>query len=184
MNFLAHSILSPSDELIMLGNMSGDFVKGSKFEGLHPSVIEGVKIHREIDVFTDNHEIVKEAKDLVREEFRLYSGVVIDMFFDHFVARHLDDLKGHVNKVYTAADFNFDHLPEKFQPVLPYMKKFDWLGNYGHFDGLRKIMWQMRQRIGDKSPLDESVDLLIKNEARLQVLFDEFWREVSREFRF
>lgn len=182
MNFLAHSILSPSNELTMLGNLSGDFVKGSKFVGLHPDIIQGVKIHRNIDMFTDSHSLVKDAKDLVRSEFRLYSGVVIDMFFDHFLARHLTDLEGHVNKVYKSADINFNHLPDKFQPVLPYMKKHNWLGNYGYYEGLRKIMWQMRQRIGDKSPLDESVDLLIKNETELQYLFNEFWVQIKNEF--
>lgn len=184
MNFLAHSILSPPDDLIMLGNLTGDFVKGSKFEGLHPDIIKGVRIHREIDVFTDTHELVKEAKGLVRSEFRLFSGVVIDMFFDHFVARHTKELDNHVKRVYSIADLNYDDLPQKFQPVLPYMKQYNWLGNYGHFEGLRKIMWQMRQRIGDKSPLDESVDLLVKNEKELQVLFNEFWVEITQEFRF
>lgn len=182
MNFLAHSILSPKEPLIMLGNMSGDFVKGSKMEGMHPLVVEGVKIHRSIDTFTDNHVLVREAKTLVRDDFKLFSGVVIDMFFDHFVAKTQLDLTKHVNYVYDSADLHFENLPNGFKPVLPYMKKYNWLEAYGDYEGLRKIMWQMRQRIGDKSPLDEAVDLLIKQKEHLQPLFDEFWTEIQTEF--
>ena len=87
MNFLAHSILSPKDPLVMLGNLCGDFIKGSKFEGLNASIVEGVRLHRSIDSFTDSHQLFKEAKTIVRPHFKLFSGVVIDMFLDYFIAK-------------------------------------------------------------------------------------------------
>lgn len=183
MNFLAHSILSPKKPLVMLGNLCGDFVKGSKFIGIHPDVVKGVRIHRAIDSFTDSHSLVREAKLIVRPQFRLYSGVVIDMFFDYFLANKISDLKKHVNYVYGAANDNWLILPQQFKEVLPFMQKYNWLEAYAKYEGLRKIMWQMRKRIGDKSPLDTSVDLLISKEAVFKSLFDEFWKEIYKEFK-
>ncbi len=181
MNFLAHSILSPNEPLVMLGNLSGDFVKGTKFSHLHPKIEQGVRIHRKIDEFTDNHELVREAKKIVRSKFGLFSGIVIDMFWDHFVAQNHLDLNNHVDYVYDSAELNFEVLPDKFKPVFPIMKKYDWLSAYGDFEGLRMIMLQMRNRIGNKSPLDEAVDILIQEQKQLSGLFQLFWKDVLKE---
>ena len=184
MNFLAHSVLSPKNPLIMLGNLTGDFVKGSKFKGLHSDISKGAKLHRSIDMFTDSHQLVRSAKKIVRPDFNLFSGVVVDMIFDHFVAKKHADLKSHVDYVYKVANENFIFLPEGFKPVLVYMEKYNWLASYAQYEGLRKIMWQMRQRIGDKSPLDNAVDLLISHEMEFEKLFDAFWLDINKEFSF
>ena len=75
MNFLAHSILSPKSPLVMLGNLCGDLIKGNKFEGINLNIIEGVRLHRSIDSFTDSHQLIREAKSIVRPEFKLFSGI-------------------------------------------------------------------------------------------------------------
>ena len=189
MNFLAHSILSPQKPLVMLGNLAGDFVKGSKMIGLHQDVIVGVKMHRSIDTFTDSHLLVKEAKDMVRSEFRLFSGVVIDMFWDYFVANSMiengyDLLSSHIDYVYSSANTNFNNLPEAFKPVFPYMEKYNWLRAYSTKEGLESIMLQMRYRIENKSPLDEAVRILEMREQEFQPLFNQFWKEALKEFKF
>jgi len=187
MNFLAHSILSPQKPLIMLGNLAGDFVKGNKMIGLHQNIIVGVKLHRSIDTFTDSHPLVKEAKGIVRSEFRLFSGVVIDMFWDYFVANSMIEsgsnvLSNHINYVYNSANTNFNYLPEAFKPVFPYMEKHNWLGAYSTKEGLESIMLQMRYRIGNKSPLDQAVRILEMHEQEFQQLFNQFWKEALKEF--
>lgn len=184
MNFLAHSVLSPINPLIMLGNLAGDFVKGSKFKGLHKDICKGAKLHRSIDVFTDSHQLIRSAKKIVRPDFNLFSGIVIDMIFDYFVAKKHLDLVGHVNYVYKSANEHFIFLPQGFQQIFPYMEKYNWLESYGKYESLRMIMWQMRQRIKDKSPLDNAVDLLISNESEFESLFDVFWLDINKEFSF
>ena len=84
--------------------------------------------------------------------------------------------------MYGAANDNWLILPKQFKAVLPLMQKYNWLEAYAKYEGLRKIMWQMRKRIGDKSPLDTSVDLLISKEAVFKSLFEEFWKEIYKEF--
>tara|TARA_B100001741_G_C16347005_1_gene502260 strand:+ start:123 stop:677 length:555 start_codon:yes stop_codon:yes gene_type:complete len=184
MNFLAHSILSPKDPLVMLGNLCGDFIKGSKFEGLNASIVEGVRLHRSIDSFTDSHQLFKEAKTIVRPHFKLFSGVVIDMFLDYFIAKNHSSLKKHAQYVYDSAHVHSVNLPDSFNNVLFYMEKFNWLESYAEVEGLRRIMLQMRKRIGDKSPLEESVDILIQKEDEFNLLFTQIWRDAQRKFSF
>ncbi len=86
MNFLAHARLSFQDPDILLGNMISDFVKGKLKYDYPEAVQRGIHLHRLIDSFTDTHPVVQEAKELFRPAYRLYSGAIIDVVFDHFLA--------------------------------------------------------------------------------------------------
>lgn len=187
MNFLAHTYLSPKSPKIMLGNLSGDFIKGKISTDLNPDISKGAKLHRKIDLYTDSHQIVHDAKKIVRPEFGLYSGVVIDMFFDYFLAskwniQNPTAFINHTKEVYNQADLNHDILPEKFKPVLPYMKRFDWLKMYATIDGLQEILKQMTNRINGKIDLSKSTLTLTQNEPELAGLFNEFWKDISSNF--
>lgn len=168
----------------MLGNLCGDLVKGNKFEGLGSEIVNGVRLHRLIDSFTDSHQLIREAKAIVRPEFKLFSGVVIDMFFDHFVAKNHPSLKKHVNYVYASAIANSSNLPASFNKMLQYMAQYNWLQSYASAEGLRSIMFQMRRRIGNKSPLDEAVDVFLRRETEFNYLFEQIWEDAQKEFSF
>src|SRR5690606_38990711 len=86
MNFLSHLYLSGKSTEIIIGNFIGDFVKGAKMDDYPPEVTKGIKLHREIDFFTDNHPVVMKSKDKLRVKHGHYAGVVVDMFYDHFLA--------------------------------------------------------------------------------------------------
>ena len=184
MNFLAHSILSPKDPLIMLGNLCGDLVKGSKFEGINSNVVKGVRLHRTIDSFTDSHHLTREAKSIVRPEFKLFSGIVIDMFLDHFIAKNHSSLKMHVDYVYKSARANSSFLPSSFNKMLQFMEQYNWLETYASIEGLKNIMFQMRRRIGDKSPLDEAVNIMVCREEEFNYLFEQIWQDAQKQFLF
>lgn len=180
MNFLAHSVLSPKNDRILLGNFAGDFFKGTKFDHYHPEIAEGVKLHRKIDVFTDGHPNVKAAKAIVREELKLFSGIAIDMFWDYFLARIWQknaqvQFENHVRFVYQLSDQYLPETSSLFQSVFPIMKSNNWLMKYASYDGLNTIMLQMHQRIGERSTLKNSIKVLQNNESELEDLFVEFW---------
>lgn len=187
MNFLAHTYLSPKDDQIMLGNLCGDFVKGKSMNGIHPKIAEGAKIHREIDMYTDSHREFREAKRIISPKFNHFSGVIIDMFFDYFLAKKWLfqaplSLQKHISTVYQAGNLNLHILPERFQPVLLIMIKHDWLSSYSSHAGLEQILHQMTRRINQKSQLHESMSLLVENEVALEQIFNNFWKEISSEF--
>lgn len=187
MNFLAHTYLSPQNDIVMLGNLSGDFVKGRIMNGIHEDIINGVKLHREIDTFTDSHEKFKNAKRIISPYFHHYSGVLIDMFFDYFLAKKWNEqnplqLKAHIKGIYKMGIDNYLILPEKFQPVLPKMIKYDWLSMYSTHNDLKTILSQMTNRINNKAMLHEGVDLLMEHEVQLEDLFNEFWISITSVF--
>ena len=89
MNFLAHIYLSGDDPNIQLGNFIGDFVKGRNLvEQFGHEIAKGIELHRAIDEFTDKHPIVKLSKVRLREKYRHYAPVIVDIFYDHYLAKN------------------------------------------------------------------------------------------------
>ena len=92
MNFLAHLYLSGNDPLVRLGNFIGDFVKGRDLaDRYEPAIVKGIELHRAIDEFTDQHAIVKQSKMRLRPKYRHYAPVIVDIFYDHFLAAGWDN---------------------------------------------------------------------------------------------
>ncbi len=108
MNYLAHIYLAGDSEESLLGNIMGDFVKGSIGDGFHPEIEKGIRTHRKVDVFTDSHEIFRASKKLMSPERRRFAGVIIDLAFDHLLSKNWasysdTDLEGFIRKTYTLA---------------------------------------------------------------------------------
>ena len=91
MNFLAHTYLSGCNEEIIVGNFMGDYVKGSRYMDFPEMVKKGILIHRDIDTFTDMHLITRRSKQMVAAKYSKYAGIIIDIFYDHFLASLWDD---------------------------------------------------------------------------------------------
>lgn len=86
MNYLAHATLSFGVPHVLVGNMISDFVKGGQKLGYAASVQKGIELHRAIDGFTDDHPATARAKQFFRADYRLYSGPIVDVLYDHFLA--------------------------------------------------------------------------------------------------
>ena len=85
MNFLAHIYLSFEDTDLTIGNFIGDFVKGNELDNYSDSIKKGIQLHRAIDSYTDSHEVVQKSKERLRDKYRHYSGVIVDIYYDHFL---------------------------------------------------------------------------------------------------
>ena len=88
MNFLAHLYLSKNHTNILIGNFIADGIRGNQFTHLHPEIQQGIVLHRHIDTYTDAHPIVRKSKRRLHERYGHYDGVIIDLFYDHFLARN------------------------------------------------------------------------------------------------
>jgi len=162
MNFLAHLYLSGDDDFIGIGNFIGDFVKGSEFNNYSPKIQQGIKLHRSIDNFTDTHPIVQESKNKLRKKYRHYAGVIVDIYYDHFLAVHWLKyhnlpLRDYVNNQYDLLTINEELLPKKTRQMLPFMISHDWLYNYQYFEGIQQVMYGMSRRTKFNSLMEESV---------------------------
>lgn len=183
MNFLAHVYLSGSDELLQIGNFIGDAVKGKQHENYHPTIQKGILLHRAIDSYTDEHPVHALSRKRLRENFGKYSGVITDIYYDHFLAAkwldfHDEELGSYTQSFYERLRSYLPDLPVRIQRMYPYMVRADWLGNYGKFERLQEVMNGMDSRTGNKSGMRYSVDYLQDNYAFFEEDFDAFFPEL------
>lgn len=191
MNFLAHLYLSGDNHKIMLGNFIGDFVKGrNALEQFDPEIIRGIQLHRAIDEFTDNHPIVTVSKNRLRPKYRHYSGVIVDVFYDHFLARNWDTyhpelLPDFADKAYGVIQSHDPILPKEVKFMMPYMIKGNWLVNYARTEGIHRALSGMARRTPYESKMEQSVEDLKKNYAEFSQEFATFFptlRQFATEF--
>ena len=191
MNFLAHLYLSGDNHKIMLGNFIGDFVKGrNALEQFDPEIIRGIQLHRAIDEFTDSHPIVTVSKNRLRPKYRHYSGVIVDVFYDHFLARNWDTyhpelLPDFADKAYGVIQSHDPILPKEVKFMMPYMIKGNWLVNYARTEGIHRALSGMARRTPYESKMEQSVEDLKKNYAEFSQEFATFFptlKQFATEF--
>ena len=183
MNFLAHLYLAGSDKEIIIGNFIADTIKGNKFHHFSEKIQFGVRMHRAIDVFTDEHPIFRQSKRRLDNKYRLYKGVIIDLIYDHYLAKNWNNysnipLSNFSQGVYDLLYNNFDILPDKAQYLLPYMTDQNWLYSYRTIDGIDNIMYNMNKRTKGLSKMDEAVVDLQKNYTIFEEDFSAFFTEL------
>jgi acyl carrier protein phosphodiesterase len=185
MNFLAHLYLSGDDPKLMVGNFIGDFVKGkSALEKFEPQIIKGIELHRAIDAFTDKHTIVAQSKTRLREKYRHYAGVIVDVFYDHFLAKnwnlfHPQPLLDFSLHSYETIDSFEAILPEEVKQMLPYMKRGNWLVNYAEVEGIHRALSGMASRTPFVSKMEEATHDMVTHYADFENEFKEFFPLLS-----
>lgn len=162
----------------------GDFVKGSQFEEYSELVTKGIILHREIDTYTDNHSIVSLSKDKLRTKYRHYAGVIVDMYYDHFLAKNFEDyakqsLEEFAQQHYQILENHFDILPHRAQHMLPYMIKGNWLSNYARKEGIHRSLSGMARRTKFDSKLELAIQDLSQHYHTFEQEFTEFFDEIQ-----
>lgn len=188
MNFLAHAFLSGDDPELLAGNFMGDFIKGKHFGNYPSGIAKGVVLHREIDFFTDNHIDFEKSKARLRPRFGLYSAVIVDIFYDHFLninwTRYSDQDKGEfIQSVYTTVERYFDLAPSRFQIVFPNIKAYNWLLHYGRIEGVERSLAGMSRRSKFKPELERAVEELKLHYHAYDDDFNSFFPEAIRFVR-
>ena len=183
MNFLAHLYLSKDNQNIMIGNFIADAIRGNKFKHFPAEIQKGIILHRHIDTFTDQHPIVRISKRRLHERYGHYDGVIIDLFYDHFLAKNWSDyckipLDIYSQKFYTLLHNNYDILPDKTKQMLPYLEQYDWLYNYQFFDGMQQVMEGMNRRTKMKSQMHLSIQDLKEHYQDFENDFALFFKDL------
>jgi acyl carrier protein phosphodiesterase len=184
-NFLAHLYLADGSNEGLLGALMGDFVKGPLRDTFPPGIQRGIALHRKIDVFTDAHPVVLRSKGRVSPERRRFAGIMVDVFYDHFLARNWADysdapLGDFSRRVYRLLEANADLLPERLRMIAPAMARTDWLGSYVHVESIRTALDRMARRFRRETTLPGSADELVRDYADFELDFRAFLPEVRR----
>lgn len=136
MNYLAHVFLARETSETIVGGLLGDFVKGGAACGYPDEIRAGILLHRQIDRYTDGHAIVRASRGLIGAPRRRFAGIMVDVFYDHFLARHWaryspTPLREFTQQIYAILAPHRATFPDRLQRVLPRMIADDWLGSYG-----------------------------------------------------
>jgi acyl carrier protein phosphodiesterase len=184
MNYLGHMYLSGKDAELMLGNFIADAVKGNQIDSFPDPVKRGILLHRKIDAFTDHHSSSRALNRLLNPHFRKYSGVVVDMYYDHFLARNWttfssEDLKSFTEANYRILQRHFLQLPARSRRILPFMMKDNWLMAYASFAGLDQAFRGIARRTPFYSGMEKGVAVLRDHYAECRACFECFMPDVT-----
>lgn len=180
MNYLAHAYLSFNQPAVLAGNLISDFVKG-KQQFLYPSEVrKGIMLHRAIDTFTDGHAATREAKNIFRPWYRLYSAAFIDVAYDHFLANDFqqftdDSLSQFSQNVYLSMDDYLHVFPERFRLMYPHMKQHNWLYNYRNRQGIERSFAGVVRRSAYLTDYDTAFKLFEEHYDALQTYYADFF---------
>ena len=184
MNFLAHIHLSGENEFIKIGNFMADGVRGKQYENFPQEIQKGILLHRAIDTFTDAHPLFRQSTKKLHSRYHHYAGVIVDMYYDHFLAKnwsdyHNESLALYSEKFYQSLLDNHSILTSKTQHLLPYMMEYNWLVNYQSVPGLEGILSQMDRRTKNQSLMRFATEELVAHYDEFEAEFLLFYKEVQ-----
>lgn len=183
MNYLAHCYLAPAEDESLLGNLMGDFVRGPIAWDYSPEISQGIWLHRKIDAFTDSHRIVRRSKQRISLRFRRYAAILVDLFYDHFLAKHWElysavSLRDFCTRVYCILQAHYQDLPPTMKRSVSYMIANDLLMSYQEIAGIRRSLCGIEGRLKRPSRLSEAMEDLESNYDSLSLDFAAFFPEL------
>ncbi len=157
MNFLAHLYLSDNKDDIMIGNFIADHVQGKEMFIYNEAIQKGILLHRAIDEFTDRHPVVKKSKERLHARYRHYDGVIIDIFYDHFLAKKWSTYSSIPLPVFADYFYHLlkqmEQMPQRTERFFHYMKMYNLLVNYREMDTIAQVLDGMNRRSKMKSQM-------------------------------
>ncbi len=180
MNYLAHVYLSGDSNEVKVGNFIGDYVKGTNYKQYTELVQKGILIHRNIDTFTDRHPIIRRSKSQLNPKYHKYSGIIIDIFYDHFLAKEWENfsqesLKKFVYYFYEVLILHFAILPRRVKQFLPIFILNNWLESYLTIEGIGVVLHRMTKRTSLPDYTKFAIDELSSNYEKYRADFYDFF---------
>lgn len=185
MNYLAHAYLSFGNKGLLAGNMISDFVKGNAVKQYSGDVYNGIRLHRFIDSFTDEHMATKKMKNYFKKFYGHYAAIFPDLVYDHFLANDTNCfttdsyLMDFTLNTYETLNNYYTSLPEYFQRIFPYMKEQNWLYNYRFQWGFEKSLSGLVKRAKYLENHIDALDTFITHKEDMHNLYLTFIPEVK-----
>ena len=183
MNYLAHIYLSGENDLVTIGNFIADGIKGKDYKSYPQDIQTGILLHRHIDTYTDAHTTVRKSTKRLHEKYSHYSGVIVDILYDHFLAKNWSaysniPLDKYCDTFYDSLEENFDILPSRIKHMMPYMIADNWLLNYASIEGIQKVLEGMNRRTKNRVQMNLAVNDLQDFYNEFELEFTSFFEEL------
>lgn len=186
MNWLAHLFLSDPEPACRIGNLLPDFVSAGVLAALPAEFQRGVAQHRRIDAYTDAHPIFRRSVSRFAPPFRRYDGVLVDIFYDHFLARDWPTFAPTPLPAFAAEIYaSFDHLGPGFPAAalapLHHLRRADWLCSYGEVRGIAQVLQRLSHRLRRPFDLAAAIPLFEQSYADFEADFREFFPQLRAD---
>ncbi len=180
MNYLAHIYLSGNNKMLTIGNFIADGIRGKKYKTYPIEVQKGILLHRQIDTFTDAHPTVRQSTKRLHENYGHYSGIIVDILYDHFLAKNWSKysdvpLEDYAENFYKILTDNIEILPQRILKMMPHLISGNWLLSYATKDGIAKVLDGMNKRTKNRSQMNLAT-------KELDLFYDEFETEFTSFF--
>jgi acyl carrier protein phosphodiesterase len=167
----------------LLGALMGDFVKGVLDERYPAAITRALSLHRRIDTFTDAHPVTAASRSRISPQRRRFAGIMVDLFYDHFLARHWDEharepLDAFTARVYALLQEHDALLPDRLRSIAPRMAQADWLASYAQLESIHAALDRMSLRLKRGNPLVGAGAELEANYAALEADFRTFFPDL------
>jgi acyl carrier protein phosphodiesterase len=187
MNFLGHLYFSGNNKELMLANLFGDFARGSKHAHLPEVIQQGIKLHRKIDFYIDNHPLVKELKFDLMSDLPKVGPIAVDLFFDHLLARnwtqfHPTEYTSFLNEFYKHETDFHSHYPVDFLDFMNKLRTHQWMNQYPTKYGLMKSCEGVAKRISFETKLPTAHLVFDQMELQIEEVFHRFMSDAINQF--
>jgi acyl carrier protein phosphodiesterase len=181
-NYLGHLFFSNDDPNLMYANLFGDFVKGKEWESMRPEIRYGILLHRKIDNYIDHHPQVQALMHTLYDELPKISGIAVDLYFDHLLARNWSDyhplpLEDFVEKFFAHPVDRADYPKDEFWFVMDKIHEGDWILNYRFHHGLEFACYGLSRRISFPNVLHKAPTVFLAHEAEIERCFRSFMED-------
>jgi acyl carrier protein phosphodiesterase len=188
MNHLAHLLLSGDAPQHQLGNLLGDFIRGSlrapAFQAAYPPAVrEGVALHRRIDGYTDAHPLHRRSRQRWPAPWRRYGGILTDVLYDHYLCRHWQrfvhaPLRAFTRRTYADLLAQRALMPAAASRYVTRLAAVDGLGAYADAESLARVLAALDARLRRPAGLPAALAILPALDAELEADFLAFFPEL------
>lgn len=188
MNYLGHLHLSGTDPLVTVGNFMADSVKGRDLSRFSAGLQQGLRLHRAIDSFTDEHPLQRTGRARVRTHAGRWSGVVMDLFYDHLLASdpsrwRNEPLAAFAQRMYALLSDHEHLMPPPARRMLPYMVQGDWLTSYATIEGIGRAIAGLARRVPEGAVMIGAERVLHAHIDAYRAEFDAFYADLNEHVR-
>lgn len=186
MNYIAHIHIAAHTSTSYLGNFLGDFIKGSDLTHLPQEIELGIRLHRQVDTFTDTHPLILDLKQTFPTELRRMAGVVIDIYFDHLLMTHWEKFSERTfHSLFTQfyAELKTFSLPQNQHYTLQFrgLISNQWLKEYQREQTCFKAFTSIEKRLKGKIQFaQQAQDFVIQNRKEMTDSFQQFYPELLK----
>lgn len=185
MNFLAHAFLAGDDQALVVGGVIGDWIKGPLPGSLPADLARGVALHRAIDSHAETHAAFRASRARISAPRRRYGGVIVDILYDHLLARqwqelHPQPLADYCLQVYRLIGARLDDIPASAHFALKLMADEDWLSSYHEIGGIADVLARMSRRARQPNPLLHAEQEFLGDPASYDLDFNHWLDDAQR----